>query len=307
VVVIIFGTLFFVFVFLIVYDITRPRVEEFIRSRIGEFISGTIEKPPVIKEEERRAKKAYDANSILYGLAYEDLVVHGTLHDDGSMTIGREIKLRAYLPNISSIDHYLIAPEAPKTGDLIETKNLIFKSPFRTLPWKEITRTPNRISILISIFPALKVGETLAYELREKIPMNAMATTLEKLKEHNMDYESFEWDIGRPAKNLSLNVWFPEHLAPTSGNVGVDVWYSPDSRLTHEEEYRRIEKHHLYVKEGTQWRFELSLPYPVVGLTYVLKWVPPPQQGRQLLMETMDRHNTPSKSRARREGKTNHV
>lgn len=221
---------------------------------------------------EVRDEVAYVFNSQTYGMSYEDLIAHCTIRNDGSAAFRREIDLMAY-STINEIDHYMLLPEAPREGkdllQLIEVKPLV---PFRTLIPKVTELSSGRMSLAVFISPPVNPGDHIRYQITEQAPPGLYAVT--GLEERKMVYDYFAWDISRPAKRLEMKVVFPEGIRPQE--IEHDVWYAVgQSQARHGEEYKRVEDCLQQRQEGVYHTLIAVIPYPVLGLTYVIRWVPP--------------------------------
>ena len=71
-----------------------------------------------------------------------------------------------------------------------------------------------------------------------------------------------------------MKVFFPEGIRPQE--IEHDVWYAVgESQARHDEEYERVEGCLQQTQEGLHHTLVASIPYPVLGLTYVIKWTLP--------------------------------
>jgi hypothetical protein len=222
---------------------------------------------------------AYVFNSQRYGMSYEDLVAHCTILDDGSASFRREMDLRAHT-QVAEVSHFMLLPEASRNGEdleLISIKRLPPFVPLRTLTWQVTELSSGKISLTVSISPSLQIGNGFRYEIVEKSPPSLYAVT--GLEERRVPYDYFAWDINRPTKRLEMKVLFPEGIQPPAFES--DVWYAVgQSRSRHDQEFNRLSALLKPAQEGIYYALMAVIPYPLLGLTYAIKWTPArPSQG----------------------------
>ena len=99
--------------------------------------------------------------------------------------------------------------------------------------------------------------------------------TFEELKAKNMDFEFCAMRIIYPTAHFKYKLIFPKGFYPIS--YGFDVWLG-QGRVRHVNEYIRLQQKKFW-REGKQSDskifIELSVLYPLQGLIYALKWIPP--------------------------------
>lgn len=215
---------------------------------------------------------AYDFNSELYGYAYESLKVTGLIHNDGSIGFRRDMIARAYTKEIGSVDHWMLAPEAPEDSTIELGDPHAAQPAFVEVRKRVVRQTSERVAAVLHIEPAIKLGEQLQFTMSETLPSGSMALTYEELDSRGMLYEFVAWDITRPTRQFNLSIIFPDDLVPVE--IEHDVWYGV-SRMPNPHESARIEPNWSEVESKGEREYSLQIPYPVLGLTYVIKWVPP--------------------------------
>ncbi len=235
--------------------------------------------PPSATElkAEKLNELVYSNFSILYGLAYEELLVHGELDEQGGMRVWRDSKVRAHVAGIGKLDHYLLS-EAPDKKD-IEVE-LQCHTRLKQLT-KEIQRVSSReLYLMIGISEPLMPNEGLHFTVIEKAPPKSVAMSQEELQERvrshqkPFPYESFFWTITRPTKHFQLKLIVPEHLLSPE-DARFDVWFGP-SRISHTTEFKRIHGNNWYTTGRVGERLELCLDvmFPISTLIYAIRWVP---------------------------------
>jgi hypothetical protein len=214
---------------------------------------------------------AYILYSKIYGMSYESLIVDCTIRHDGSAIFQRKIDLSANLP-IQEMDHYMLLPEASLKGEALELVEITPPGPFRKLTPTVTALSSGRMALTVSIQPSMSPGDHIRYQVKEKSPPSLYAVT--GLEERKVEYDYFAWDISRPTKRLEINIFFPEDVQPVDSEL--DVWYAVgQSRSRHDPEYKRVRDYLHGRQEGVHYTLGATVPYPVLGLSYVIKWSPP--------------------------------
>jgi hypothetical protein len=88
--------------------------------------------------------------------------------------------------------------------------------------------------------------------------------------------ERFEYTYTRisyPTDHLVIKIVFPPDFIPDE--PAFDVWYG-EGRVRHEREYGRIAPGFLSRWDSNKRLYlRLEVEYPLLGLTYLLRWHPP--------------------------------
>jgi hypothetical protein len=138
------------------------------------------------------------------------------------------------------------------------------------------------------ISPPLIEGQQVRYELVEHLPEGLYGVNLTRAQQRvrKTDYDYFGWTINRPTRKLRLRTYFPERLEPT--DYGVEVRYASaapgiPSVAYQLEEQGRLERPSLDGPDGGRYSLKLDVSYPMIGLVYILRWLPLESKGgRQL-------------------------
>lgn len=237
--------------------VEQQRREEAISARSGEDVNGEV---------------AYVFNSRLYGRAYEELKAHCTIRGDGSAAFRREVELVAYSP-ISDIDVYMLLPEAPQNGeDRLRLAKVESLTPFMRIAEEPKRLSSGQIYLRMHFSPTLGPGQHVRYQVMEESSPGLYAIT--GLEERKMPYDYFAWDITIPTKALEVKVLFPEGVHPQKFEP--DVWHAlGQGQSTHNQEYERVKSLLIEQREGVFYTLVFEVPHPILGLTYVIRWVPP--------------------------------
>jgi hypothetical protein len=254
-----------------------PFVAQGVVSGANRLVESAIEKQMrqgnfPVPSEEVAGEVAYVFNSQLYGMAYEELITHCTIHKDGSAGFRREVELVAHSV-VSKIELYMLLPEATPTGDdQLELAGAVSLTHFRKLTSEVNRLSSGQMSLTVSISPELNSGQRLRYQVVEKSSPGLYAVT--GREERKMPYDYFAWDITRPTKKLEMKVFFPEDVRPEAFEP--DVWHAlGQGQSTHSREYDRVKELLVERQEGLFHTLVFTIPYPILGLTYVIRWTPP--------------------------------
>ncbi len=247
-------------------------LDDWIILRVREEISKNRPVLSAEEFEEDKYKRVYASYAEVFGLTHENLVIRGTLHDDGSMTVMRQSKLVAHSAGISAVDQYLLSDASQGTIEVNKVE--CPSSPFRKLSQRVLKATADSLALVIDIAPPLMEGESIEIPIPEKTPPGAISTTYQEMmsRKKSHDYECFHWDITRPTDHLEIKILIPTNLA--SEHAEPDVWYGP-SRIRCVKEFRRISASFKEDRAGTEYKeLSLNIPFPVPGLRYAIKWIP---------------------------------
>jgi hypothetical protein len=230
---------------------------------------------------------AYVFNSRLYGRAYEELIVHCTIRKDGSAAFRREAELIAH-STVNDVDIYMVLPEALQNDkEQLQLAGAASLTDFVQVTGKPTTGTPTRpvnivmkekwsssgqLYLVMSFSPELSSGQRVRYQVIEESMPGLYAVTGQE--ERKMPYDYFAWDITNPTKKLEMKVFFPEGVRPQS--FGADVWHALGQGMsTQGIECDRVKEFLIERREGVFQTLVFTVPYPIIGLTYVVRWIPP--------------------------------
>lgn len=226
---------------------------------------------------------AYQTAAERYGMAYDSLEVDCIINDDGSAVVYRRIKVTA-TSQFAELDTFLYAPEPTSAGEpweldpaFVEVRSLTAGQRIEVTDFK---RESGRLSALLRIEPPLLSGESMTYEMRQKLPAAFYTIYLSPTEfdpeEDNFDY--WGWTINRPTRKLHLRVYLPQgNVKPQDHNLQVRYASASDfpAQRAQYEERARANKVELQGPDGGRYILDLSVEYPVTGLIYVLRWLPP--------------------------------
>ena len=128
----------------------------------------------------------------------------------------------------------------------------------------------------IDIEPSLALGDEIEFELQERVPPGTFALYSDQLEDDATGYNSFAWDISRPTNRLKLRVLIPTIARPAEGRFEPDVWFAVGpGRVRQPIEYGNVKDKLVGESTGSHFALTLDVPFPKLGLTYAIKWVPP--------------------------------
>lgn len=224
-------------------------------------------------------QETYTYTASRYGIGYSSIDVQWTVNMDGSAKVQRMIDVEAY-SEISNLDTFLLVPEqsVAENGDLIGFESISSITPGVTISMLQEEEKSGRQSTLIAISPPMNIGDSMTYKMIENLPedLYAINITADELRTRTTPYDYAGWTINRPTKHITLRVFFPEGVKPPS-IYSAEVRYStasgfPSTRIQHEEQKKM--KPEIIGLEGNRYILRLVVPYPMVGLIYILRWQP---------------------------------
>jgi hypothetical protein len=228
-------------------------------------------------------EKTYKYSAKRYGIGYGSLEVSCILHLDGSAIIRRKLLVEAY-SRINGLETSLFVPETSEPGSWNESINprveadakdyIVSLGSVKTIEKKQFAQ--------IVFAPELNEGKTLTFAMEQDVFPGVFATALSekdvnKLKEK--DY--FGWNIDRPTRSLHLRVYFPEKMKPTVFGtlVQYNIAFSDIETARYQyEEQKRLKEARLVESDEGKPVLKLDIDYPMVGLMYILYWLPVPRK-----------------------------
>jgi hypothetical protein len=209
-----------------------------------------------------------------YGYGYESLQVLAYLEpSSGGMRIHRRVRLNARATQ-QRVRHYLHSlGESPEGSDSMEIGGLHKIEPgYIDMTVEKVRELSygDRMVIEVTFDPPLDAKKVAEYEIHEQFPPSAFATTAKEMADRDLQFEYLSWHINKPTKSLLLRVHIPTYLNPKK--LDHDVWYGGYSRQRHGPEWNRMESCFKEREDNGQISIELDVPFPVLGLLYVLKW-----------------------------------
>ena len=216
---------------------------------------------------------AYAIVAEKYGYGYEDLIVKAYLEESTrEMRVHRRVHVRATATQ-NRVRHYLHSLVNLSQGDIKVAGLHKIEPPEIDITAKKVLELSfnDKMVIEVTFNPHLDAGDLAVYELKEIFPPGAFATTAEEVKRQGLSFEYLSWHVNKPIRALEYMVSIPKSLRPKE--CGYDVWYGGYSRQRHKKEFQRLEP--LFdVKEDElpYTAIQLKIPFPVLGLVYVLKW-----------------------------------
>ncbi|MCO5182575.1 MAG: hypothetical protein M9965_01400 [Anaerolineae bacterium] len=224
-----------------------------------------------------------------FGVGHNSASFTCEIDDKGHSIVSRRLEVEAF-SEIETLDSFLMFPEGNEDRedsslDFVQLSTLdkdwrIIEPEEGDTPLiktKSIRPESQGLLIEIDFTTTLRFGDYVRYLLIEKstIPVFELGHT-QKQNERPINYEYFGWAISRPTRQLQLKVIFPLIEEP--------IIFRKEVRRSTTSGFKSPPIQHaelLYIPEPTyektrDGRIELSLSimYPVMGLTYMIKWQP---------------------------------
>jgi len=214
-----------------------------------------------------------------YGVGHRSLAIECRIGEDGSAAVQRTATVQAYT-ELAKLDAFLVIPEDPPAG---EGDRTIDPGDVRSLT-KGWDLSPahhrllaGRLYTSLAITPPLREGETITYQMTERLPagLYAIDLTAEGMEKRRTSCGYLGWSITKPTQSLSLNVHLPEGFEAVDLRSGV-LYASaapgfPTDRAPREVQ-ERLGNRLRVVPVAGHLVLKLDVDYPVVGLVYRVRW-----------------------------------
>lgn len=259
------------------YFFVRPSAQQS-KAKQGEFAPQPV--TPSSESEEQEGTKAYLYMAARYGVGYGLLDVSCDLRYDGSATIKRTVTVEAF-SRMNDLETSLLIPEMAESGTWNEQSRVSVAS--RTeqpyiVSLGALKRVGNKQFAQIVFAPELAEGKSLTFTLTETLFSGIFAMGLSHKEVDKLgEKDYFGWNIDRPTRALRLSVYFPKRVKPKV--FGTVVQYSlafsdtQTARYQYEEQ-KRLQDPILSESEEGRYFLSLDVKYPMVGLMYILYWLP---------------------------------
>jgi hypothetical protein len=203
-------------------------------------------------------------------MSYQSYKATCAIDTSGAATFTREMALKAY-SEVANVTYYMLLPEYPPEDehilDLMDLRSV--DSDHEVHPVVEEEQISGRLRLEATIDPPLRPGKELRLESPERA--TGPLFVFEKEPGNSMDWDYFAWDVSRPTRRLEVSVVFPPGRRPLKPIH--DVWYALGlSMIRHDAEYERVARNLEENREGVVSILRLSVEYPILGLTYVIRW-----------------------------------
>jgi hypothetical protein len=222
-------------------------------------------------------------DSLSYGFYKEKWDACCNLTSKGSCQTRYETTVNAIAHEIPEIEYFgenLLAPPGVKFPMDITAKASVHASPITQIRIERVTQSSKRLSTLKFEPPIPKEG-SITYPYATQAPRGSFAMTFEELEKRHLEhefypgYEFYARRVTYPTKHFYFKMIFPKGFEPIE--TGYDVWFGL-AKVQHENECDRIASNGYWLDgydESGRRYIQLKVDYPILGLRYVLKWVPP--------------------------------
>ena len=257
-----------ILIFVFGWSALKGQVSELERQRLSEEVRGDRE-------------RQYALSARLIGMSFDRFVSKCRLQPDGSMEQFHEVGARAVESHLDGIEHRSRAAY-PQDGErrISIPEFSAAPPPGLNVRRKDVFESAGVLWWAVLIDPGLKPGASLKYTYTQYFPKASFAMTRLELEENNLPFEYYFHRISHPTRQLDLRVEFPSEYIPQ--RLTFDTWYGL-SRIRHMEEYARLVNmgERCWTKgtdQGLTYA-RLFVPFPLLSLTYAIRWVPSDQSG----------------------------
>ena len=230
-------------------------------------------------EQRKTYKDLYEANAVLYGLAFDTNSTTVTIDKGGKALIETRLLLNATRPGIKVIERYShvvyggyddrFELDIPEKEYVLDSGELVIVRP------EIINHSPMKIEWMLSANPEFPVNIPLEYVYVEKTPDKAFSMNQNELDKSGNDHEWFSQQISYPTKRLFIKVIFPKGYRPQRSDVA--IWVTPNVKRLNSLEHKRI------IEIDKSWNVKISkdivilslaVEFPITGIHYAVTWLP---------------------------------
>lgn len=217
-----------------------------------------------IEDQNSPDQIAYELMSQRYGFGYEVLDVKCTIFGVDKCQIDHKYRVKAF-SRLSQLDHYLSLESSNSNHSPVRVE-IVNSSPPNAIELGISTTSTNKPIVRVNLVDPLSEGSEIDYILRQELNERFYGVDME---------DFFGWSINRPIKKLILSIIFPNNLRPK--NHQSKVWVAsvvPELKSERDNitEKVRIGEPKIEQIEGTLYKLQIEIDYPMVGLIYAISW-----------------------------------
>jgi hypothetical protein len=206
-----------------------------------------------------------------YGFCRTLYQVNYDVRADGSAVITYEENLRILNADLPGIEHHTSIPSEPEriVGQFRITAQS--KGTEVEISPKLILTTPTRLFYQLLFTPPLKPGANIRYAYRVDCPQGTFLDSEQALYQRSLPFDYISSKISYPTERFEISVSFPETWRIE--RMRSDVWMG-DARLELRKEAQRVAEELEAEKNQNALFLRLRIAYPILGLKYVISWIP---------------------------------
>lgn len=219
------------------------------------------------------------------GLIRIEHTTHTDIANDFSAKIFYQSRIKAIAPRVDGMEHFASVPSRPAGLEGVLVTEAEERREGHTQIRPVIARqTANDCFFVLNFVPPLRRGQEIMYSYRQNFPAQTFITSADELAARRLDFDYSTDMIPYPTERLVSTVVFPHGFIPQW--VRYDVWMGK-AFVRHVSEYVRLETLGAFESGYTadnRLYMKLDVQYPVRGLIYVLRWMPPGGDQQRLLI-----------------------
>jgi len=207
-----------------------------------------------------------------YGFCRTIYRVNYEIQSDGSAAVTYDETLHVINSDLQGIEHHTSIPSEPErlVGEFRITAQVKGKD-VEVSP-KLILATPTRLFYQLLFSPPLKAGMDLEYGYKVECPAGTFLDSEKALYQRGLPFDYISSKVSYPTEQFEICVSFPENWRIE--RTRPDVWMG-DARLELPREAQRLGEKQLEAgKIQNRCFLRLKVAYPVLGLKYVISWIP---------------------------------
>lgn len=218
----------------------------------------------------------HEACLLKYGFLWETRSSQATLHLDGSFTETATVHVRSVDAQVLELGHY---SQSGRTADpKAEVTASILRANYDKGEVLEriVDQTEHMIEWVATFSPEMGPGDQAEYVYQEDSAADSFLMDNESVRKLKLGFESWSIPIKYPCRQLTMRIllpWQPEQRE-------VDVWCDRGVQKN-VDEIARLRTGRCLKGDWTQaaggraYAITLVVDYPVLGLSYAIKWRPP--------------------------------
>lgn len=235
-----------------------------------------------LTSDRKTVKQLFESNAVFFGLAFDENFSTTFIQPDGGADIDYNLKINATGKNITSISRYShVTFEVFEGQDLpdMPTKNYVYQDDkLVALTPEVIAHDKRKVDWLLRATPRFPMNVPIPYEYRTELHPKAFCMNTEELDVFDIGFEWVSQNISYPTKRLSMKVVFPAGFKPKEASF--DIWNTEHVKLTNQLEHDRVASNAgawsmTVDEEEDVITLSLFVEYPIAGIVYAIKWVPP--------------------------------
>ncbi|MBN1618876.1 hypothetical protein JW887_06085 [Candidatus Dojkabacteria bacterium] len=224
-------------------------------------------------------KTLFNANSVIYGLAFDKFKVLANIDPTGTATFNYAFQINATRPGMKSIvRHTHTSYNVFSRNDDLNLPEVDFNlkgNQFITLSPTVLSISDKKVGWEIRAHPEFPKDIRVPYNYKTIFNKKVFSMTLKELEKTKQEYEWVSQRITYPSKIIIIEVVFPVNYTPYDPQFA--VWYIEEVHIMNDIEMHRIEEipnGFVMKRKDNKTVLSLRVEYPIAGFHYAITWKP---------------------------------